>query len=214
MKNVKVEDLLNIKCVWRYVCVAVGALAGVVLFGCDSSASLIDPVKNSKFKSFDEARTLEQAFKENPFIKSLDWKVVNLENGDRVVVATFTNESFPSKEDLKEKEGHDFRDMMIRSGVMNNSSEISFTFIPSKDSEPCKLKKISLATNKGNIAKSIEKMKAEVEKRGYNNPEVFEKLKKEIEETDFSETRATTNEADMNEMLGKVYKKKSLFADF
>ena len=144
----------------------------------------------------------------------MDWKVVNLENGDRVVVATFTNESFPSKEDLKEKEGPDFRDMMIRSGVMNNSSEISFTFIPSKDSEPCKLKKISLATNKGNIAKSIEKMKAEVEKRGYNNPEVFEKLKKEIEKTDFSETRATTNEADMNEMLGKVYKKKSLFADF
>ena len=32
MKNVKVEDLLNIKCVWRYVCVAVAALAGVVLF--------------------------------------------------------------------------------------------------------------------------------------------------------------------------------------
>lgn len=214
MKNVKVEDLLNIKCVWRYVCVAVAALAGVVLFGCDSSSSLIDSVKNSKFKSFDGARTLEQAFKENPFIKSLDWKVVNPENGDPVVVVTLTNESFPSKDSLKDKEGADFRDMIIKTSVMNNSSEISFTFIPSKDSEPCKLKKISLATNKGNIAKSIEKMKAEVEKRGYNKPEVFEKLKKEIEEIDFSETRATTNEADMNEMLGEVYKKKSLFADF
>ena len=209
MKNNKQKTFSTLNILWRGLAAASSLFAIVAVSGCDMTSSYIDAVRDSTLESLDATRTVGQVFEDNPYVKSLSWKVVETRNGRIAVIATCMNESYPNDDTFNPSSlgtAMDFAYEQIIANVLRvNCAEISFVFLLSKDLEEYKLEKITMSWTDESCVKGVERINEYMNTKQLSK----ERVKSVLKNTKFPSSIEFKDE-ETGEMVESLFKKKPL----
>ena len=216
-KNAKIKSLKER--VKRLLACGIGAVSLMALSGC--GISYVDTCKNVKFDNLDSKRTLEQAFKENPFVKNTEWKVVNLGNGKGVKVSCKFGSGYILEELKKNKDKLDDEaeiQILYAAALLADSvEEASYIFSVDEiggGKAEIDLKKVTFAPSKEKALAAAESVANQMKQIGINGDfmnAIQKRCVGELNSVNFAPIE-TDSIVIVGELLENIYKKE--FPDF
>ena len=141
----------------------------VVILAClFSGDDYVAGVKGATFE-IDSTRTLEQAFKDNPYIKTMNWEAVKFENGR---VGVWVNCEMNADSLLNEMsdtpnilEAGIAGSIAIIATVITNASKVSYLFVYDESVENIQIDRVKFDFSKDKLQSEIERMKGRIDNK-------------------------------------------------
>ncbi|MBQ6534517.1 MAG: hypothetical protein IJI37_05040 [Opitutales bacterium] len=141
----------------------------VVILAClFSGDDYVAGVKGATFE-IDSTRTLEQAFKDNPYIKTMNWEAVKFENGRVGVWVNCEMNADSLLNDMSDTpnilEAGIAGSIAMIATVITNASKVSYLFVYDESGENVQIDRVKFDFSKDKLQSEIERMKGRIDNK-------------------------------------------------